>query len=44
VTNYSWEQAVSLHVYSPALVEMNRYQPRGEELALVQTQPVGVDW
>ncbi len=44
VTNYSLEPAVSLHVYSPAPVEMNRYQPRGEELALVQTQLVRVDW
>jgi len=44
VTNHDVEAAVSLHVYSPALVEMNRYQPRGDVLDLVDSQLVGVNW
>ena len=44
VTNHDLEPAVSLHVYSPALVEMNAYVPEGAELRLVRSQLVGVDW
>jgi predicted metal-dependent enzyme (double-stranded beta helix superfamily) len=44
VTNHDVEPAVSLHVYSPALVEMNQYQPRGDVLDLVDSQLVGVNW
>ena len=44
VTNHGLEPAVSLHVYSPALVEMNAYTSDGRELALVDSQLVGVDW
>jgi predicted metal-dependent enzyme (double-stranded beta helix superfamily) len=44
VTNHALEPAVSLHVYSPALVEMNAYDPNGDELRLVRSQLVGVDW
>jgi predicted metal-dependent enzyme (double-stranded beta helix superfamily) len=44
VTNDALEPAVSLHVYSPALVEMNAYDPNGDELRLVKSQLVGVDW
>ncbi|MCW2804691.1 MAG: putative cysteine dioxygenase [Propionibacteriaceae bacterium] len=44
VTNNGLEPAVSLHVYSPALVEMNRYEPRGARLERVESQLVGVNW
>jgi predicted metal-dependent enzyme (double-stranded beta helix superfamily) len=44
VTNHALEPAVSLHVYSPALVEMNGYVAEGRELRLVTSQLVGVDW
>ena len=44
VTNNGWEPAVSLHVYSPALVEMNAYVTDGNELSLAKSQLVGVDW
>ena len=44
VTNNGLEPAVSLHVYSPALVEMNRYEPQGDVLHLIESQLVGVDW
>jgi predicted metal-dependent enzyme (double-stranded beta helix superfamily) len=44
VTNQALEPAVSLHVYSPALVEMNAYVAEGQELRLVTSQLVGVDW
>ena len=44
VTNRRLEPAVSLHVYAPALVEMNAYAAAGSELRLVRSQLVGVDW
>ena len=44
VTNRAMEPAVSLHVYSPALVEMNAYLREGQELRLVTSSLVGVDW
>jgi predicted metal-dependent enzyme (double-stranded beta helix superfamily) len=44
VTNHTLEPAVSLHVYSPALVEMNAYVDDGRELKLTKSQLVGVDW
>ena len=44
VTNQTLEPAVSLHVYAPALVEMNAYAAAGAELRLVRSQLVGVDW
>ena len=44
VTNRTLEPAVSLHVYAPALVEMNAYTAAGAELRLVRSQAVGVDW
>ena len=44
VTNQALDPAVSLHVYSPALVEMNAYLAQGSELRLVRSQLVGVDW
>ncbi|MFP5283175.1 MAG: cysteine dioxygenase [Actinomycetes bacterium] len=44
VTNAGTEPAVSLHVYAPALAEMNTYTAQGKELVLVESQLVGVDW
>lgn len=44
VTNHELHPAVSLHVYAPALVEMNHYQARGSELDLVASQREGVNW
>jgi len=44
VTNNALEPAVSLHVYSPALVEMNQYEPDGRILRLVDSQLVGLNW
>ena len=44
VTNHGLEPAVSLHVYAPALTEMNAYVADGEQLRLVTSQLVGVDW
>ena len=44
VTNAGAEPAVSLHVYAPALTEMNAYVAEGGELRLVTSQLVGVDW
>jgi predicted metal-dependent enzyme (double-stranded beta helix superfamily) len=44
VTNLDLAPAVSLHVYAPALVEMNQYEVRGELLELVASQLVGVNW
>jgi len=44
VTNNDVEPAVSLHVYAPALVEMNQYAVRGDVLDLVTSQFVGVNW
>jgi predicted metal-dependent enzyme (double-stranded beta helix superfamily) len=44
VTNLELEPAVSLHVYAPALVEMNQYSASGDVLELVTSQRVGVNW
>ena len=44
VSNHGLEPAVSLHVYAPALVEMNAYLPQGTQLRLVSSQVLGVDW
>jgi predicted metal-dependent enzyme (double-stranded beta helix superfamily) len=45
VTNNALEPAVSLHVYSPALVEMNAYQVvDGDLLRLADGQLVGRNW
>jgi predicted metal-dependent enzyme (double-stranded beta helix superfamily) len=44
VTNRSSDPAVSLHVYSPALVEMTQYAVWGEHLQPVSSQTVGVNW
>ena len=44
VTNNALEPAVSLHVYSPALVEMNSYERHGERLRLASSSLIGVNW
>jgi predicted metal-dependent enzyme (double-stranded beta helix superfamily) len=44
VTNLDLEPAVSLHVYSPALVEMNQYSPDGQVLHLTNSQLIGLNW
>ena len=45
VTNNALEPAVSLHVYGPALVEMNAYQVvDGDRLQLAESQLVGRNW
>jgi hypothetical protein len=45
VTNNALEPAVSLHVYAPALVEMNAYQVvDGDRLRLAESQLVGRNW
>ena len=44
VTNNGWEPAVSVHVYSPALVEMTTYAEDGPRLRQLSSQLVGVDW
>jgi Cysteine dioxygenase type I len=45
VTNNAWEPAVSLHVYAPALVEMNGYEVvDGERLRLADSQLAGRNW
>ncbi|HYP44882.1 MAG TPA: cysteine dioxygenase family protein [Propionibacteriaceae bacterium] len=44
VTNDGLTPAVSLHVYAPALTEMNTYRPQGQVLELVSAQLVGVNW
>jgi predicted metal-dependent enzyme (double-stranded beta helix superfamily) len=44
VTNNALEPAVSLHVYSPALVEMNAYDLDGDVLRLAESQLVGRNW
>lgn len=44
VTNNGVEPAVSLHVYSPALVEMTTYVEDGPQLLELSSQLVGVDW
>ena len=44
VTNNDLEPAVSLHVYSPALVEMNGYTATDGLLSLADSQLVGLNW
>ena len=44
VTNNALEPAVSLHVYAPALVEMNGYTATGDRLSLSESQLVGLNW
>jgi hypothetical protein len=44
VANDGTSPAVSLHVYAPALVEMNRYEQVGGLLELADSQLVGVNW
>lgn len=44
VTNNGWEPAVSVHVYSPALVEMNSYAEDGPRLWQTGSQLIGVNW
>ncbi|HLT60815.1 MAG TPA: cysteine dioxygenase family protein [Microlunatus sp.] len=44
VTNDEIEPAVSLHVYSPALVEMNTYRPEGDRLVPADSQLAGRNW
>ena len=44
VTNNDLVPAVSLHVYAPALVEMNQYRPEGDLLQLSESQLVGLNW
>jgi hypothetical protein len=45
VTNNDLEPAVSLHVYAPALVEMNAYEVvDGDRLRLAESQLVGRNW
>ncbi len=44
VTNTELEPAVSVHVYSPALVEMNAYARTGDRLRLTGSSLVGVNW
>lgn len=44
VTNNALEPAVSLHVYSPALVEMNSYDREGDRLWLADSSLIGVNW
>jgi predicted metal-dependent enzyme (double-stranded beta helix superfamily) len=44
VTNSRVEPAVSVHVYSPALVEMTTYAEDGPRLWEISSQLIGVDW
>lgn len=44
VTNNDLAPAVSVHVYAPALVEMNQYRPDGDLLRLTESQLVGQHW
>ena len=44
VTNSRLEPAVSVHVYSPALVEMNSYAEDGPRLWQTGSQLIGVNW
>jgi predicted metal-dependent enzyme (double-stranded beta helix superfamily) len=44
VTNNGLEPAVSIHVYSPALVEMNSYAEDGPQLWQTGSQLIGVNW
>ena len=44
VTNDGAEPAVSVHVYTPALREMNTYEVRAGRLLRTGTERAGVDW
>ncbi len=44
VTNNGLEPAVSVHVYSPALVEMNSYAEDGPRLWQTGSRLIGVNW
>jgi mannose-6-phosphate isomerase-like protein (cupin superfamily) len=44
VTNTATEPAVSVHVYRPALREMNTYDVRDDRLVRTGTERAGVDW
>jgi len=44
VTNEDVEPAVSVHVYTPALREMNTYDVRDGLLLRTGTEKAGVDW
>jgi predicted metal-dependent enzyme (double-stranded beta helix superfamily) len=44
VTNRSAEPAVSVHVYAPALSEMNTYAVGDDGLVRTGTERAGVDW
>ena len=44
VTNRHAEPAVSVHVYTPALREMNTYAVQGGRLLRTGTEKAGVDW
>jgi predicted metal-dependent enzyme (double-stranded beta helix superfamily) len=44
VTNEDGEPAVSVHVYTPALREMNTYDVDGGRLLRTGTEKAGVDW
>ena len=44
VTNQALDPAVSLHVYAPALVEMNNYVRDGDRLRHESLSLIGVNW
>lgn len=44
VTNTGLEPAVSIHVYAPALTQMNGYVREGDRLHLVESRLAGVAW
>jgi predicted metal-dependent enzyme (double-stranded beta helix superfamily) len=44
VANDGLAPAISLHVYSPGLVEMNYYQARAGLLLLAESKLAGVNW
>lgn len=44
ITNAGTEPAVSVHVYSPALRAMTRYEIAGGRLAVTAVERAGADW
>jgi predicted metal-dependent enzyme (double-stranded beta helix superfamily) len=44
VTNLALEPAISLHVYSPALTSMTRYEMVGGSLRMLAVEQAGADW
>jgi predicted metal-dependent enzyme (double-stranded beta helix superfamily) len=44
VTNRADRPAVSVHVYTPRLTEMNTYRIAGDRLERTGTEQAGVDW